>query len=292
MKRYDILILLIVSLLIIFIPNKQHYIGDTKVIYTIFAGRDYNLDILTKYIDTLIEKGKIDEVHLWDFTRKDSDGEYLKQLEKKEKYTVMNVKNKKSWSEYYNFYKDPKFSNDVIIKSDDDIMYIDVDKFEDFINERKTSDAFLLFPSIVNNGVTSFHQQQDGLLPESVEKLEYETFMGKIVTNGKVGTKIHEYFVNNKDEFIKKARENNKIINIKSGDRTSINFFAIFGRDFNSLGEVGDDEHEITVVYPPKIGKHNKIYAGFVVVHGSFSSQTQNKDLDDKYIAKLYSQFV
>lgn len=291
MKWIGIILLLLLIIFLLIPIKKSMYVSRAPVIYTIFAGRDFNLDILTKYVDKLIDSGKIQEVHLWDFTRKDSDSAYIKNLENtKEKYKVMHVENKKAWTEYYNHYKDPKYSDNIIIKSDDDIMFIDIDKFDDLIEARKKSDCWLMFPSIVNNGVTSFHQQQDELIPESVYKLEYETFMGTVVTNGDVGKKLHEYFVNNKDEFLQKARANNKIIDIPIGDRTSINFFAMFGKDFQLLGQINDDEHEITVEYPKVLQKRNTIYCSFVVAHGAFSPQRDK--MTDEFVSGLYSKLL
>lgn len=291
MQKLIISVILVCLILLLVFNNRSPYVSDSPVIYTIFAGRDFNLDILTKYLDKLIDSGKIQEVHLWDFTRKDSDSVYIRNLENtKEKYKVMHVENKGAWAEYYNHYKDPKYSDNIIIKSDDDIMFIDIDKFDDFIEARKKSDCWLMFPSIVNNGVTSFHQQQDGLIPESVYKLEYETFWGTVVTNGDVGKKLHEYFVNNKDEFLQKARANDKIIDIPIGDRTSINFFAMFGKDFQSLGQIDDDEHEITVEYPKVVQKRNTIYSSFVVAHGSFGSQKEK--MSDEFVSGLYSKLL
>jgi len=291
MQQIIIFIALIVALILIMYHQRSMFTNDTTVIYTIFAGRDFNLEILTKYLDKLIDLGKIQEVHLWDFTRKESDSNYIRNLESaKEKYKVMHVENKGAWTEYYNHYKDPKYSDSIIIKSDDDIMFIDIDKFSDFIEARKKSDCWVMFPSIVNNGVTSFHQQQDGLIPESVYKLEYHTYYGTVVTDGDVGKKLHEYFVNNKDEFLGKARSNNKIIDIPIGDRTSINFFAMIGKDFQSLEQVNDDEHEFTVEYPKVVQKCNTIYCSFVVVHGSFGPQKDK--MSDEYVSGLYSKLL
>ena len=59
-----------------------------------------------------------------------------------------------------------KFPNHVIIKCDDDILFIDIDSFESYINHRiNDKDTLLLFPSIINNDVCSIFQKDDGLMP-------------------------------------------------------------------------------------------------------------------------------
>ena len=47
--------------------------SSRQVIFTIFAGRQPCLEILFWYLDKLLAKGLLTEVHLWDYTRAKSD---------------------------------------------------------------------------------------------------------------------------------------------------------------------------------------------------------------------------
>ena len=53
--------------------------GGSKVILTTFAGRKDRMELLTWYANTAIERGIVDEWHVWDFTRQRSDALWLRQ---------------------------------------------------------------------------------------------------------------------------------------------------------------------------------------------------------------------
>lgn len=50
------------------------------IIITIFAGRQKYMEILKKYLDQLLLKNIIDEVHIWNYTKNNTDREYVKSL--------------------------------------------------------------------------------------------------------------------------------------------------------------------------------------------------------------------
>lgn len=65
----------------------------TKVIMTCFAGRQNNLEILFRYVDTLISKNLVHEFHLWNFTRDKNDEQWLKSyLKNPNTFAVKNYK--------------------------------------------------------------------------------------------------------------------------------------------------------------------------------------------------------
>ena len=262
-----------------------------KVYYTVFAGRRANLEIQFRYIDKLLEMGLIHEVHLWDFTRNAEDAAYLKKISK---YQVFHVDNKDSWGEYYSYYgafKAKANADCVVIKADDDIVYVDVDKFGDFIKHVKSTafrDAGSLyaFPSIVNNGVTSHHQQQYSKYYGSIGVLPYDPFFGRLVCDGALATKVHTHFLN----YIESYKGDERVLKHKIGDRISINFFAINGRDLHVFLDIGwDDEHDVSVTVPKRYGRGAEIYMGFIVAHLGFAPQRKTGLEEDK-LRKRYKK--
>ena len=282
-------LLIVLTIIFTWFKTKQDYFENEfpKIIITCFAGRKYNLDILLKYIDKLVELNKVDEVHLWNYTKNDEDNDYVNNL--KDKYIIKHPKDKnnRGWDDYYDYYKKSLKDNDIIIKVDDDILFIDINKFDSFINERKQNDCFMLFPSIINNGVCAYYQQENNLISEDVHKFKYDTYMGDLVSNGSIANKLHKFFIIDIDEFLNKSKNIN-MINIKIGDRTSINFFAMLGKDFKKIIiENSDDEHWLSVECPKLLNKHNSIHMNFVVVHGAFASQ-RDSGLNEPEIIDLY----
>jgi len=252
------------------------------IVYTIFAGRRENLEIQCVYIDKLLNDNLIDEVHLWDFSRKHSDGEYLLEISQKTKYKLMHVENKKSWKEYYEYYE--KYTDGIVIKSDDDIVFIDVNAFADFISFVKSNDYLLYFPSIVNNGVCAYWQQFHGFIPKTLDIYFHEQYCGSLWKNtrGKA-TRLHQYFIDNWREFCKLHRESKHVVEHKQGHRISINWFAckcdgntnVYTELLKHTNDNGilDDEKHITVTVPPIVDKNISIYMNMVVAHLSFFSQ-------------------
>jgi hypothetical protein len=53
---------------------------EHKVVFSVFAGRRDRVELLLKNVDRFVKDGLVDEVHLWDFCRKEVDREWLRSL--------------------------------------------------------------------------------------------------------------------------------------------------------------------------------------------------------------------
>jgi hypothetical protein len=103
-------------------------------IVTIFAGRRPNLDILLIYLKAALELCIIHEVHLWNYARQPDDEVFIKSsCHINKKFHFMETTDKTNWKDYYYHYCDDKYKNDIIIKCDDDIVFIDLFKLPKFI---------------------------------------------------------------------------------------------------------------------------------------------------------------
>lgn len=269
------------------------------VILTTFAGRKKNLIIQKRYVDVLFKRGYISEWHLWNFCRKSDDEQFVKSLEGGY-IKVHHPTDKTTWVEYYRHYTKEIYPDHVIIKSDDDIVYIDVDAFPGFIQRRiENKDDFLAFASIVNNCVCAAIQQQDGLIPESVGSFPL-TCGGPLWKSGALAEKLHEYFLNNKEEWLTKARSLAPQTHRWMRHRISINFFAILSQDLDIFNTVlqPDDEHVLSVTLPHDLNRQIYIDKAFTVSHLSFYTQRddgiQEGRLQEMYLlcADPYEEFV
>lgn len=252
--------------------------GSTQVIFTVFAGRKEYMEILMRYVDILVSRGHVHEVHLWDFTREASDTEYLATHPWKPYVQVHRPQKKKSWLEYYRYYTPEKYPDHVIIKSDDDIVFIDVDAFPGFIQRRlETQDTALVgLANIINNGVCAHLQQQHGFIDQTFGEMPYDTFCGRLWSDGGLACRLHQYFVTNKESWLAKARAlAGQLWFQPVGDRISINFFAVPSSQLARVyGNVGwDDELDISVSLPVSQGVPNYVDLGLVVVHWRFGGQ-------------------
>jgi hypothetical protein len=66
-----------------------------KNIVTVFAGREKNLKILSKYLITALELNIIQEVHFWNYTRNKEDEVYLTSISNLKKISCKLKKSQK-----------------------------------------------------------------------------------------------------------------------------------------------------------------------------------------------------
>ena len=184
----------------------------------------------------------------------------------------------KNWKNYYNHYA-KGFENDIIMKCDDDIVYIDVVQLPKYIDFIKNNDYDLVFANTINNGVSAFFQQEFGLIPKELMELEYphNGFCGSLWENGKKAEKLHDYFIENYKKFV--THQSNKYIEINT--RFSINFFGYKGKNWHKIADCYvEDEHTLTVECVNNRQFKNMLYCDFYVSHLSFAKQNETMDLN------------
>ena len=127
----------------------------SRVVISVFAGREKYLRILKKYLDVLISRNEINEVHIWDYTRNDKDRDYIFKLCEINNSYKLKTYNKTvitgydisggPWKFYYEYYlKTDEFDDekDILIKCDDDIVFIDVNNFHRYISSIKNDGLY------------------------------------------------------------------------------------------------------------------------------------------------------
>ena len=204
----------------------------------------------------------------------------------------------KSWKNYYNYYDNAIFEDDVIIKCDDDIVFIDLNKLPQFIDfiKNKGHDYDLIYANTINNNVAAYFQQNTyNLIPRDLMLLEYppEGRCGTLWESGEKAEKLHNYFIENNQKFLN-YDYNNDIIPINS--RFSINFIGYKGNKWYKIKDTclhnNEDEYNLTFDYVKNRGFKNVLYTDFYVSHLSFFSQIHAMNIDDlisKY-SVLYSK--
>lgn len=155
-----------------------------KVYYSMFAGRIEYLKIHFKYTDLLLKLHIVDEVHVWDCVDQYNPGnmdfisKYIRDTEVDgyrlfRRPSNQNVISRDAatylWGAYYKHYKNNlRYKDiDILIKADDDIVFIDLPGFKRFIHTiAKTAEITsagrnnLHFPNIVNNDVSFLIQSK------------------------------------------------------------------------------------------------------------------------------------
>jgi hypothetical protein len=211
----------------------------SRVIFTVFAGRKNRLDLLMRYLQLGLQLHLIDEVHLWDYCREEVDRIALLSFINPSQGIFLRTKytNRQDWTDYYHYYDNhgKLFPNDIIIKCDDDITFIDIFELPYFLSllrddekrritsgeREKKGITGVLFANIINNGVASYYQQhhwnfyktseENMILEEDMneeilkEDLEYPPggLCGSLWESGKKANILHNYFLNHWKEIIR-----------------------------------------------------------------------------------------
>lgn len=280
--------------------------GGVPVVVLVFAGREDRMSILMKYIDVLMQKGLVHEVHLWDFERTDSDRRYVHGLKDASHLVLGSDGVQKRWIEPYRYYaQDGAFTplcagwnkhDFVLVKADDDIVFIDTSKFGNFVDYvAKHPELFIVHANVVNNGVAAHYQYQH--LPDTVrqeaptEMMEYPPggYCGELWKSGKAAVQLLKTFLKHPENFHWEYNGDNEqpclyfqapdVVRDGQG-RFSINFFGI---RIDAMDDAvrfldtsdGDDELALTVS-ATKLGKLECMFTPMNVVHLGFYPQSND----------------
>ena len=255
--------------------------------FCVFAGRKKNLEILHTYIELALKESIIDEYHIFDFSRNVEDHAFITEEYERLKYMYVDkiflykCRNtytciqKTDWSPFYKIMSESALDNDVIIKCDDDILFIDIYSLKEAISDRvRDKTSFLIHSNCINNGVCAFYQRH--IFPKLENILsQYPKggILGILFEKPEIANAIHNQFTEDliKDiSSIKKYVIDNQYIT----SRISINFILVNGSDFKYLKDVGiHDEYELSSLIPEKLLRPNKINGSLITAHLSYNSQ-------------------
>ena len=210
--------------------EKQYFKKQTnhkgKTIFFIFGGRKDRMSLLMHYVEKLLDQKQIDYVHIWNFARTKEDYKWLKSLEDEEKKIfVFSFNNYFTheittstilmWSLPYPFYRDPQFGESYFVKCDDDIVYIDAEKFNSFLDKVKEinqdSEHYMVSANVINNGACIYFQYNKYNFFQNIIFDKYlenpnRGFREIYHDSENVSEKLHNSFLENKKDFISKAR--------------------------------------------------------------------------------------
>ena len=237
-------------------------------------------------------KSQVDGITIWD---------YKERFNKDIKLYDTLFRKRGHWYEMYKFYLDYDFN--ILLKMDDDISFIDIDRFKEYINFIKSTKKNITIPNLVNHAVSLYYNNKEKLVPNSLIKNIYQKRKSSLdvyyyFKDGNEAQKIHQYFFENINKFTK-----NNINPVQlNGQKPSICMFGITKESYNYVynpkyiyknsvipkGYEFDDE-----VYTYRL-RNNYLYPRFVCIHYAFGPQRDNglkENFLDNYkkLAKKYA---
>ena len=117
---------------------------------------------------------------------------------------------------------------------DDDISFIDIDRFKEYINFIKSTKKNITIPNLVNHAVSLYYNNKEKLVPNSLIKNIYQKRNSSLdvyfyFKDGNEAEKIHQYFFENINKFTK-----NNINPVQlNGQKPSICMFGITKESYN-----------------------------------------------------------
>jgi len=237
------------------------------------AGRQPVLSIQLRNIKRIIDLPIIHEYHIWNVAWTEEDRAYVSSLESihpKIKVKTTPYSNSSRGNEvaskqfsylFHDYYKHEQYKDYIFIKLDDDVVFIDHVMFEQFIEGRKNSIAFLYSANVINHDCN----------------------------NPRAFDSIHKTFLEQSDTQLEKNRQKG----VESfSNLVSINFVSFLGSDLchinnefsNGIGS--NDEHRLSIEIPIRLGKTNEIALYMTVVHYAFGGQIRHTYLRS-YLEKV-----
>ena len=215
-------------------------------------------------------------------------------------YLYLDGRDRMDWRPFYAHYAATLAPGDVLMKVDDDIAWVDVAAFPRFLAFRRARpDVFLMFPNIVNNGVTAWIQQRRGCIPKAITDahgaFEYPPAgaRGSLWESGDKALALHAHFVEHPGCFLSHDGFSASPTTgsdaaaageaVRAPHRFSINFFAVLGRHAPWLAQLvdareGDDEDAATSVAARTFGAQNEVFMGFAAAHATYQPQNGRRD--------------
>ena len=258
-------------------------ISDKRLMVT---GKN-NLNIKYNIEDNNIDSVKIhsteNSLTVWDYKEKKNEG--LKIFDSA--YRACE-----HWYESYKFYLDYDF--DIFIKVDDDITFIDINRFDEFIDYINLFKKNITLPNLVNQAVSVYFNNKYGLLPNNILDKKYLNKRSPLniynyYKDGKQSVKIHEYFLDNVDKFINNDMKPEQL----NGQKPSICMFGMTKESFNNvyspqaIWKRSSEPNNVRFHDEPYTYGllNNYIYPRFVCAHYAFGPQ-RTSGLSESYLER------
>lgn len=268
-----------------------------KVNLCTFMGRQANVSILIKYIERALQIFAIDHYWMIDMTRNHRDHEYIFSEQQRlndlfpGRVHIVNRETRKkqlddgtykqtlgSWSPFYKFCE--TFSDDdVIIKCDDDTLYIDVETLRAAAELRwDNPDPFLMHANTINNGVTAYHQQRKNIWTFKDKNIlkQYPTsgLTGPLFSHPDIACDCHEQFTSDLMSSPGNIEKYKLKQNIYFTNRVSINFIFMLGKDRDVISKIDtQDEYVSSSKIGQQLDRPNMIIGDFTIAHHTYGVQ-------------------
>jgi len=122
-----------------------------------FGGRRKNLQLQLPFIRRILKQYPQVEYHLWNLARIPEDEAYIRSLPVGDRFRVINAfAGENPWERFNDVYRD--YANDeayrdhLFVKLDDDVVFIETDRFGEFLRSVESQPEAIVSANVINNG--------------------------------------------------------------------------------------------------------------------------------------------
>lgn len=266
----------------------------TNIIFYTFAGRRQNMAVQLPLIRRILDEHPNVTFDVWNLTKLFADEEYVKRIKGERIRVRHDFHNKRPWWRRFDYvwrhYAQPQYRDTLFVKIDDDVVFLQTDRFGDFIEAAQQRPDAVTSALTINNGASIKHTP--GMTGE-FRKLKIPLL--DVHEHGEFAKMSHNYAIQHWPRLL-----NMPVKAVPTKDWLSINLIAyhwdlgrriaeeigkphpeeIAGRVFES-GFVGDEG--ACNLFPRQIVK------GFLAAHLTFGPQNLPKEEWDVY-RKQYAE--
>ena len=124
-------------------------------IFFMFAGRRGNLEVNLPLIRRILDNHPNVEFHLWDLARVSSDSEYINSISGERIVPCTMYSGRaahRNLNRVWEHYTQPRFAEYRFVKIDDDVVFLETERFGNFLDAIEINPEIVVSANTVNNG--------------------------------------------------------------------------------------------------------------------------------------------
>lgn len=205
-------------------------------------------------------------------------------------YLPYNEEYKYSINNIHRFFDYSKDIDTVYVRIDDDIVWFDHLKFEDFVKYRiKSNHYFLLYANVINNSLCYYIHQKIGAIDcLYLEQTEYNIINSSWGTPSAAILSWQYFRYYYEHDMLERFKFKNWILT--KYEPCSVNFCSWFGKDMAEVKNYSiEEENWLASIRPQEINKYNCIYGDLLAYHYAYGIQREVIDNSPEIIGYFNS---
>lgn len=130
-------------------------VSEHPVILFCFAGRRANMELQLPLVRRILKQNTEVEYHIWDLARDYDDSQWLRTIEGERISVIQDFSGFEPWKYFddvYRYYSRPEFRNHLFVKVDDDVIFMQTERFGDYLDAVDQNRESVVSAKVINNG--------------------------------------------------------------------------------------------------------------------------------------------